>query len=82
MLTLLDILILVIRSEAVLPGKASERVDKMSAQVGVDVLRRELGCTWAVHRPVCVVTHNTLSRSGAALPPGYVVCNTPVRLLH
>jgi hypothetical protein len=46
---LLDILVLVVRSEAVLSGEAAKCVYKMRAEIRVDVLRAEFGGARAIH---------------------------------
>jgi hypothetical protein len=72
--TLLNILIFVVRSKAVLSCESAKSVYKMGAEVRVDVLRGELGGAGAVDRPVCVVAHHSLLRPRARLPTRHIVC--------
>lgn len=58
--TLLNVLVLVVRSESILPVQAAEGVDKMRAQVGVDVLGVVFGSAWPIHTPVRIVAHHPL----------------------
>ena len=59
--TLIDILPLVERPEAEVVGKSAERVDEMSAQVRIDILREEFGGSRPVGGPVGVVAHHPLA---------------------
>ena len=72
---MLNVLILVIGSQAVLSCKTAKCVYKMRAEIRVDVLRGELGGAGAVDRPVCVVAHHSLLRPRARLPTRHIVCN-------
>ena len=57
-LTFLNVLILIKRHQSVILAQASESVDQVGAEVGVDVLRGELGVALPVDRPVGVVAHH------------------------
>lgn len=57
--TFLDVLVLVERLQRVVLREAAERVDQVSAQVRIDVLRGELRRTGPVHRPVGVVADDS-----------------------
>lgn len=57
-LTFLNILILVERLERVVFGESSEGVNKMRAEVRVDILRVKPRCAGSIHRPVRVVAHH------------------------
>lgn len=53
--TFLDVLVLVEGLQSVALGETSEGVDEVGAEVGVDVLRGELGRARSIDRPVGVV---------------------------
>ena len=57
-ITFLNILVFIKRHQGIILPKSSKSVDKMSAEVGVDVLGGELGIPLSVDRPVGVVTNN------------------------
>ena len=67
--TFLNVLILVERFQGVVLSEAAESVDQVGAQVGVDVLRGELGVALPVHSPVGVVAHHLFVVGEACLPP-------------
>lgn len=68
-LTLLDVLVLVEGLHLVVLGESAERVHQMCTQVGIDVLRIELGRARPVDTPVCVVADH------ATLAAGFCICN-------
>lgn len=67
--TFLDVLVLVEGFQGIVLGKSTERVDKVGAEIGVDVLRRELGGSRSVDRPVSVVAHDLLFSIACAIEP-------------
>ena len=56
--TFFEILIFVEGLDCIIFAQAGKRVDEMGAEVGVDVLRGELGVALPVDRPVGVVAHH------------------------
>lgn len=74
---MLDVLVLVVRPEAILSVKAAECIDEMRTQIRVDVLGVVLGCAGPVDTPVRVVTHHPLL---TRFPPLYRVCQTSLML--
>ena len=57
-LTFLNVLVFIEWHQGVILAQASEGVDQMGAEVGVDVLRGELCISLSVNCPVGVVTHH------------------------
>ena len=57
-LTFLNVLVFIERHQGVILAQASEGVDQMGAEVGVDVLRGELCISLSVNCPVSIVTHH------------------------
>ena len=57
-LTFLNILIFIKRNNRIVLAKSTEGINKMCAEVRVNILRGELCVALSVHRPVSVVAYH------------------------
>ena len=58
-ITFFEILVFVKGLDFVILAQSGKSINKMGAEVGVDILRAKLGGSLAIDRPISVITYNS-----------------------